>query len=465
MSSQCPCMPSDDGASTQISKSRLMGSGIRGYTRRWHEHCEELESRTSTWRDIRLSKFCSGDMTIGEAIKILVRTEYFDYFMGLFLMLNAIAIGVQVDHMARQDHDTPPMHFRIIDLIFLVVFLGELCARLYTFQTKFLKMKGWRWNLFDAVVVVFQILDEAAQILLAGTSVQEVIDNMGVLRILRLGRMLRLIRMVRLIPELKSMVYLIAASMWSFFWTVVLLLLMMYCVAVYYTEVATSIARDRPDDSPLTVELKEHWGSIGSAIFSLFMAISGGDDWVNFSNDFEDGAEWLNKVIFCIYVAFATLVMLNLVTGVFVEGAQRKIQEDKDVDLVIHCRNLFKTSDTDMNGQITLQELKVQLETDAFHEYLAAVDLGKDDALALFKLLDVDRSDSVSIQEFVEGCLRLRGPARSVALSALQYDFREYCIGSDKRLRRLSLGLERILSLLDKKYIDAAKPQLEETLV
>merc|ERR1712032_79095 len=240
----------------------------------------------------------------------------------------------------------------------------------------------------------------------------------------------------------------------------------MYCVAVYYTELATGLSREHINESDAKTELKQHWGSIMSSVFTLFMAITGGDDWANFLKAFDDGAQLvLNQCIFCIYVAFATLVMLNLVTGVFVEGAQRIIQEDKDIELVKHCRKLFKTSDTDGNGQITIQEFEAQLEDDQLHEYLAAVDLGKDDAKALFKLLDTDRSDCVSVQEFVEGCLRLRGPARSVALSALQYDFREYALTTDKRLKRLSLGLDRILCHFDRGGVMAAKPQLEETLV
>merc|ERR1719517_306588 len=106
---------------------------------------------------------------------------------------------------------------------------------------------------------------------------------------LRLGRIVRLIRMVRLIPELKSMVYLIAASMQSFFWTMLLLLLMMYCVAVYYTELATGLSREHINESDAKTELKQHWGSIMSSVFTLFMAITGGDDWANFLKAFDDG--------------------------------------------------------------------------------------------------------------------------------------------------------------------------------
>lgn len=39
-----------------------------------------------------------------------------------------------------------------------------------------------------------------------------------------------------------------------------------------------------------------------------------------------------NTLVFSIFIAFATLVMMNLVTGVFVDGAQRIAREEKNQD-------------------------------------------------------------------------------------------------------------------------------------
>ena len=136
-------------------------------------------------------------------------------------------------------------------------------------------------------------------------------------------------RMVHLVPELKSMVCLISASMISFFWAVVLFVLLIYCVAVYFTELATDL-RVGADDT----RLGQYWGSLGSSFLSLFQAISGGDDWANFIDVLEDSSQTLNTLVFSLYVLFATLVMLNLVTGVFVEGAQRILKDDKEAELL-----------------------------------------------------------------------------------------------------------------------------------
>merc|ERR1711937_184734 len=54
--------------------------------------------------------------------------------------------------------------------------------------------------------------------------------------------------------------------------------------------------------------------------------------------------------------------------------------------------------------------------------HLRAIGLEVNEALGLFKLLDVDETNEVSIQEFVVGCMRLKGGAKSIDLATLMYE-------------------------------------------
>jgi len=275
--------------------------------------------------------------------------------MGFCLMANAIQIGFQVDYMSQQESDKVPTYYLVWNWTFCGIFSFELLARIYLYKTRFFRMKGWQWNLFDTIVVSFQIVDELAQVLLTGSAALDLLDNLDILRMLRLARVVRLIRMVRLIPELKSMVCLISASMWSFFWTVVLLSLMMFCFAVYYTDMATYVKFKSQVDEVKIAKMQDKWGSVGTSVLSLYMAITGGDDWRNFTDVFAMGETDVgarNVVLFCLYISFSTLVMLNLVTGVFVEGAQRIIKEDKDNELIKQVCRLFMVADADCSQDI-----------------------------------------------------------------------------------------------------------------
>jgi hypothetical protein len=69
---------------------------------------------------------------------------------------------------------------------------------------------------------------------------------------------------------------------------------------------------------------------------------------------------------------------------------------------------------------------------------LKLIDLPVSDAEELFNVLDGDGSGELSVEEFIGGCIRLKGPARSKDLLAVQI-----CIES------LSEKLETIEEVLD----------------
>merc|ERR1711953_994649 len=54
--------------------------------------------------------------------------------------------------------------------------------------------------------------------------------------------------------------------------------------------------------------------------------------------------------------------------------------------------------------------------------YLSSLELDASQARALFVLLDVDESGEVCVDEFVKGCMRLQGSARSMDVNMLLYE-------------------------------------------
>eukprot|EP00927_Polykrikos_kofoidii_P053564 TRINITY_DN48173_c0_g1_i1.p1 TRINITY_DN48173_c0_g1~~TRINITY_DN48173_c0_g1_i1.p1 ORF type:complete len:588 (+),score=72.99 TRINITY_DN48173_c0_g1_i1:103-1866(+) len=388
----------------------------------------EIQSVTREMR-MQLKGNDGEDASTGRACVVSwVRSEYFDYVMGVALLLNAVHVGVQTNYMADNPHEkSAPMWVFLINVFFCVIFALEWSVRVFVHRTSFWIGDGWRWNLFDTIVVSFTILDELSQGLMKGTDVQEVIDQMGVLRMLRIGRVIRLVRMVRLIPELKSLVYLIMSSMLSFFWTLVLMLILMYCVAVYFTQIATDL-RSR-DDAPNWKDLEAltlYWGTIQNSIVSLFMSITGGDDWRNISNVFlgKPGA-FVNQLLFCAYIAWATLVMLNLVTGVFVEGANRIVTEDRRKDTLRHAAKFFVEADLDSSHELTREEFDELMQGQTLDEFLKNLGINVHEAGIMFDSFDEDGSGDISLVEFVAGCLRLGAPAKSQDTMVLKCLYRQ----------------------------------------
>jgi hypothetical protein len=79
-------------------------------------------------------------------------------------------------------------------------------------------------------------------------------------------------------------------------------------------------------------------------------------------------------------------------------------------------RELFKDMDQDGSGTVTLTEVIDFLEDPKMGAYFHALGIEIDDTERLFNLLDEDGTDEISIDEFINGCLHLRGNAKSIDL-------------------------------------------------
>merc|ERR1712037_816685 len=72
---------------------------------------------------------------------------------------------------------------------------------------------------------------------------------------------------------------------------------------------------------------------IEKALLTLFMAISGGDDWAVFLSGVESiGTAY--KGLFIAYVLFMTVAVLNVMTALFVEASMEAGQNDGET--VVH---------------------------------------------------------------------------------------------------------------------------------
>merc|ERR1712217_678900 len=84
---------------------------------------------------------------------------------------------------------------------------------------------------------------------------------------------------------------------------------------------------------------------------------------------------------------------------------------------------IFEDVDADATGDITTKELEIILKDPSLSRYVEALNIDTENATLLFKMLDKDGSNLISYDEFLEGCLRLKGDAKSFDLHTLIYQF------------------------------------------
>jgi hypothetical protein len=133
-----------------------------------------------------------------------------------------------------------------------------------------------------------------------------------------------------------------------------------------------------------------------------------------------------------LYVAFCTLAILNIVTGIFVTTAIKCAEEDQDVAIsdAMESENsyankllgIFAEADVDKNGMVDTEEFEMHLEDRRVRAYLHHLGLQVDEARGLFRLLDIGNTGKVDRKEFVFGCMRLKGPAKNVDMATLLYE-------------------------------------------
>lgn len=284
-------------------------------------------------------------------------------------------------------------------------------------------MPGWPWHVFDTSLVFMQVFEEVTTLIVTASSSGESADSeagmrnlriVRMMRVLRTLRIIRILRVVRFIAELRKVLYLIIASMWSFVWTGVLLMLLIYILAIFYTQVvadhwvinSASVAEGEP--------LNVYFGATITSCHSLFKAITGGVDWEVLATPLIGHISPLLGWIFVVYVAFAMLVLLNLVTGVFVDGAIRLSKMDKQRELLKRVKRVFKHTDVDDSGSITQDEFDREFYNKDLQELFNIIEVNHDLAKNLFTLLDVDGSGDLTAHEFASAAVALPAPVKTI---------------------------------------------------
>merc|ERR1719382_717460 len=161
------------------------------------------------------------------------------------------------------------------------------------------------------------------------------------------------------------------------------------------------------------------------------MSISGGIDWETMANPLRE-LDPAYLAIFVGYIFFMAFGVLNVVVGIFVENAKQQQEKDREIvtktglkqekENIKRMREIFKEADKDQDDTLSWEEFHEYLQDSEVATFFGALGLDVSVARALFVLLDVDDSNAVNIDEFVQGCLRLKGNARSIDVNMLLYE-------------------------------------------
>merc|ERR1719162_1475186 len=130
------------------------------------------------------------------------------------------------------------------------------------------------WNIFDFVIVMIGMFELAMKF--SGAKPMNT-SFLRVIRFMRISRVLRMFSAMRSFKEVKIMVDSLAGSFNIFTWCSGLFLLMLSLFAVFFVQGVAAYMLEHPEEDH--EELANMFGSVSSAILTLFMCGTGGDDW------------------------------------------------------------------------------------------------------------------------------------------------------------------------------------------
>jgi len=174
--------------------------------------------------------------------------------------------------------------------------------------------------------------------------------------------------------------------------------------------------------------LQARFGSLFLAVLTLFQAMSGGVDWHEVWQIL-DALGWGYRGVFLLYIGFSFLTLLNVVTAVFIEGTMMRCTTDRGLvvqselmakrDFLQAMRKVFQELDVDEDGDITVEELRGRMQEPEIGAYFSQLGVDSDQVGKLFLLLDKDKSGSLDPEEFMFGCLKFRGDAKSLDIAVM----------------------------------------------
>jgi len=307
--------------------------------------------------------------------------------------------------------------WRIVDRVFVVFFAAELALRFYADRCDLFRYSERWWNAFEVILfcqATVSFLYRKYEI------------GLGVLRALRFVRILRMVRLMRLFQSFRTMIFSIIHSIPALFWSLLLMVFLLFVFAFALSHGLIHVYGNLP--ATTRQQLDVYYPSLTYTSMTLFMAIAGGYDWHELVNPLHKTA-WFLPVGFYLFIFFMVFGVLNVVTSVFVDSAYQVSQKDPEVRIqralaaeqryIRQLQAFFSEVDLDNSKTISWDEFQRHLLSDEAQVYLASLEIDHTHARHLFDLLDEDGTGELDIEELIEGCLRLKGTAKSVDVALI----------------------------------------------
>lgn len=239
---------------------------------------------------------------------------------------------------------------------------------------------------------------------------------------------MRILRLVRFFRPLRVLALSIFSTLKTLIWALFLICIIIYMVGIVFAQAAIDPSLAHKLGPASRAEIHRIYGTVPRAMFSLFKATTGGVDWGELVYPLASISGFY-VVLFLVFMSFIQFAVMNVVTGHFCQNAIESAQKNQELVIQEHIskkssyaaklQKLFNSIDVHCSGAITLVDLEQALANIQIRGFLESLEIDAADPWEIFSLLDSTGNHAVNLEDFVCGCLRLRGQATSLELAKL----------------------------------------------
>ncbi|MEM7697243.1 MAG: ion transporter [Verrucomicrobiota bacterium] len=267
----------------------------------------------------------------------ITESKAFNRFIIGVIVLAGALVGIET-HEPSVERYGSILH--LLDKIVLLIFIVEIVMKMVALSPRPLDFFKDPWNVFDFVIVAVCLIPASG----------------GFGPVLRLFRLLRVLRLLTAVPKLQILVAALLKSLPSMGYVTVLLFLLFY---IYGVAGVMFFGKNDP----------VHFGTLGDSLLSLFRVVTL-EDWTDvmyiqiYGSDQYEGYNLtdaklvdypleprampvLSVAFFVSFVLLGTMIMLNLVIGVIINGMddariEAEIENLKAAENALGGKNEFR---------------------------------------------------------------------------------------------------------------------------
>lgn len=360
--------------------------------------------------DRKMARRGGGDMNAVASFQTrIIDTKGFNVFFGLAVLLNAISMGIEIDH----GHKFPEV-FDALEWVFCFIFIAELVAKLWYLRWGFFSSA---WNNLDFILVFITVVDVLVLGQLAKGNSE--LKKLSVLRMLRIMRVARMVRFLRIFKELWLIIKGLIDSLKTILWVTIMLFLVLYVFGIFLTRTVGQV-RDTDvyafDDSiEAEFDNRLYFGTVPASMMSLFLITVTADPSFCFAPMLLKQPFMMIMMLF--FIMLTTFGVMNVIIGVIVDNVMEAVkaleaeEEDEEqgraVQVLNVLRELFSFIDSEGTGVIDKHELCKHFKRQEVWSLLKELNLPITDAPTLFTLMSGIHGQEVTYDRFLETLLIL----------------------------------------------------------